>query len=55
MPKLKSKSREVCYVCDLPRQQCLGHRPVPIAWCPPAIAEGALTQGDWARMGWTAF
>jgi hypothetical protein len=54
MPKLKPTSRKVRCICDLPRQQCLGHRRAAIEWCPPAIAEGALTQADWARIGWKA-
>jgi hypothetical protein len=55
MPKSTSKTPEVCCICDLPRQQCLGHKRVPIKWCPPAAAEGALTHTDWARIGWKAF
>jgi hypothetical protein len=54
MPKVKSQSREVCRVCDLPWQQCPRHRRVPIQWCPPAVANGALTHTDWARIGWKA-
>ena len=55
MPKSTSKTPEVCCICDLPWQQCLGHKRVPIKWCPPAAAEGALTHTDWARIGWKAF
>jgi len=52
----RSKSNpEVCRICDLPKQQCLGHRPAPIRWCPPGNAEGALTHTDWARISWKAF
>jgi hypothetical protein len=40
MPKSTSKTPEVCCICDLPRQQCLVHKQVPIKWCPPAAAEG---------------
>jgi len=40
MPKSTSKTPEVCCICDLPRQQCLVHKEVPIKWCPPAAAEG---------------
>jgi hypothetical protein len=55
MAKSKSKKAEVCTICHLPRQQCLGHKRVPIEWCRPAAAEGALTHTDWARIGWKAF
>ena len=55
MPTPKSNRREVCCICNRPRQQCLGHKRVPIEWCPPATAEGALTHSDWARIGWKAF
>ena len=23
-----------------------------VQWCPPAMAEGALTHTDWTRFGW---
>ena len=55
MPKHKSNRRDVCCICDQPQPQCLGHKRVPIEWCPPANAEGALTHSDWARIGWKAF
>jgi hypothetical protein len=40
MPKSTPKTPGVCCICDLPRQQCLVHKEVPIKWCPPAAAEG---------------
>jgi hypothetical protein len=52
MSRSTFKKTEVCGICHLPRQQCPGHRPKPIEWCPPAAAEGALTHADWARLGW---
>ena len=43
---------EACRICDRPQQQCPGHEPAPIRWCPPANAENAVTHTDWARVDW---
>lgn len=55
MPGCESEKPEVCRICDLSRQQGLGHKQIPIEWCPPAAAEGALTHTDGARIGWKVF